>query len=156
MPQQRIADLVIVGPDNKVRGCLLPFPVETPWWNDVEAVVEAAWRYYGVNVTILRLIYAEGDSWHNGGRVTYLAEGALDAELQPWFGSLAEHPLRRSYARSGGPVSDLNWAKLFKGEWVFYNPAGCSGAQLAPIQFVADSSRWPDVMAEGGAFLLRS
>ncbi len=46
--------------------------------------------------------------------MTYLAEvaagGTPIAGLEPWTGTLAEDPLRHSWARPGGPAADLAWA----------------------------------------------
>jgi hypothetical protein len=93
---------------------LPPVPVATPWWQEVEPVVQAARQHHGVEIVVLRLIDAERNDPH-GGRVTYLAE-MVDpaAELRAaalWTGVLEEHPLRHPFARPGGPSADLAWAR---------------------------------------------
>lgn len=110
----RTAELVLVTADGKPLGVLPPVPVATPWWQEVEPVVQAARQHHGVEIIVLRLIHAERDDPH-GGRVTYLAE-LVDpaAELRaavPWTGRLEDHPLRHPFARPGGPSADLAWAR---------------------------------------------
>ena len=106
---ERTAELVLVTPDGALLGRLLPLPVATPWWNEVEPVVQTVRDHYGIEITVLRLLSAERDEPH-GGRVTYLAETAAAPAAEPWEGSLDDHPLRQSYARCGGPAADLAWA----------------------------------------------
>jgi hypothetical protein len=108
-PPQRIARLVLVTPSGDVVGALQPFPVATPWWQDVEPVVAAARELHGIDVTILRLLDAELEL-PPGGRVTYLAEVAQPVRAEAWRGTLDEHPLRMPWARPGGPASDVTWA----------------------------------------------
>ena len=109
--------MVLVDADGEVLGQLPPFPAGTPWWQDAGPVVQAARERFGIEVTILRLLETELASAH-GGAVTYLAE--VDAmalarttgasQLRPWTGALTDDPLRRPYARPGGPAADLVWA----------------------------------------------
>ena len=111
----------MVNGDGQLLGRLPPFAVETPWWQDLEPIVEQH-----PELVVLRLLAAqarEGQPQH-GGRASYLVEarraprqliglGSSDnwvpgeAELE---GLLADHPLRMSWARPGGPASDLSWA----------------------------------------------
>jgi hypothetical protein len=71
----RTAELVLVTPKGDPVGCLPAVPVATPWWPDIEPVVQAVRDHHGVDVIILRLLDAELEQPH-GGRVTYLAEVA--------------------------------------------------------------------------------
>jgi Ser/Thr protein kinase RdoA (MazF antagonist) len=109
----RIVRLVLVDRDGEVLGALPPFPVDVPWWPDAVAVVAGARERFGVDVIVLRLLEAERPS-PPGGSVTYLAEVRGDVPagvvIEPWAGSLAEHPLRQRWARPGGPDADLAWA----------------------------------------------
>jgi hypothetical protein len=106
----RIATLVLVTGDGQLVGSLPPIPIATPWWPDAEPVVRAARELHGVDVTVLRLLEAELDS-ARGGAVTYLCEVAGPVpNAQPWAGRLDDHPLRRPWARPGGPAADLAWA----------------------------------------------
>ena len=62
---------------------------------------------------ILRLMVGEEHRLGAGGPVTYLAEVAddVDAPVRPWDRPRdADHPLRASWARPGGPADDLAWA----------------------------------------------
>jgi Phosphotransferase enzyme family len=63
----------------------------------------------GIDVAVLRILHAENAEPH-GGAVTYLAEVATSLHAEPWTGTLADHPLRNSFARPGGPAADLAWA----------------------------------------------
>ena len=111
---QRRAALVLVRQDGSVVGRLPALTVATPWWQETSPIVAAARAQYGVEVTILRLLEAERES-PPGGRVTYVAEIADDVAatlpVEPWHGTLDDHPQRLSYARPGGPQADLDWAE---------------------------------------------
>src|SRR4051812_17915027 len=113
VPPTRVVRLVLVDHMGAVVGALPSFPVEVPWWPDALAVVAGARERFGVDVIVLRLLEAERPS-PPGGAVTYLAEvrGDVppDLAVEPWSGSLAEHPLRQPWARPGGPDADLAWA----------------------------------------------
>lgn len=111
----RRVKLVLCLPDGALLGETSEFAVEVPWWQEVAAVVDVARRRLGREVRILRLI--SGPAWHgppSGGSVTYLAE--VDAEptvsLVRWKGPdpVADHALRQTWARPGGPSADLSWA----------------------------------------------
>lgn len=108
-PPPRSARIVLVTPEGALIGSLPPVPVATPWWQDIEPVVEAVRAHHGVEVTVLRLLQAT-ESAPPGGEVTYLAEAGAMAATEPWDGFLTEHPLRLAYARPGGPARDLAWA----------------------------------------------
>jgi hypothetical protein len=111
----RTVRLVLVTPAGETLGALPPFAVTTPWWQEVEPVVDAARERFGIGVTILRLLEA-ANARPPGGTVVYLAE--LDAgvvpdalPVEPWNGALDEQPRRAGYARVGGPPADLDWAR---------------------------------------------
>jgi phosphotransferase family enzyme len=114
-PLERWAELVLVTAEGVVVGRLPPVRTDKPWWPEVESVVAAVRERYGIDVTILRLLGSERSS-PPGGRVTYLAEVAdgVRGEPRSWapdaLDALDEHPLRREYARPGGPQRDLDWA----------------------------------------------
>jgi hypothetical protein len=108
-PPARYVRLVLTRADGELVGSLAPFPVETPWWQDIAPVVRGARQHHGVCVTVLRLLEAQRQSPH-GGEVTYLAEVDEPVAVEPWRGELADHPLRFSWARAGGPAEDLAWA----------------------------------------------
>jgi hypothetical protein len=105
----RTARLVLVTPNGELLGSLPPLEVETPWWADVEPVVRAARDRYGIEVIVLRMLQVQSAS-SRGGDLTYLAEVERRVPAEPWAGTLDEQPLRQTYARPGGPASDLAWA----------------------------------------------
>ncbi len=107
-PPSRIVSLVLVTPDGRPRGRLAPFPVESPWWPDVAPIVRDVRGRLGLPVTILRMLEVEPHRMA-GGHVTYLAESDHPVALEPWTGSLDDHPLRQTWARTGGPAADLEW-----------------------------------------------
>jgi len=107
---------VLVTPKGDPVGCLPAVPVATPWWPDVEPVVQAVRDHHGVDVIVLRLLDAELDQPH-GGRVTYLAEVAEPVRAaQRWTRVLDDHPRRHSFARPSGPAADLAWASALLAE----------------------------------------
>ncbi len=109
----RIVTLVLVDTHGRLLGALPPFEAETPWWMDIAPVVRAVHATHALRITVLRLLDAQRAGAH-GGAVTYLAQldgDAHGAALQPWTGSLPEHPLRHPYARINGPHADLAWAR---------------------------------------------
>jgi hypothetical protein len=132
MPE-RLVTLVLCTAEDGVLGCLPSFEVVTPWWQQVREVVDATRARFGLDVTILRLLWAEAETPPQGGPVTYLAQldtpprqlrtrpapASLASEhpgrtlLTPWPGDpLAPHPLRAPYAQPGGPQTDLAWAQV--------------------------------------------
>jgi hypothetical protein len=117
---ERLVTLVLCTAEDGVLGCLPSFEVVTPWWQQVREVVDATRARFGLDVTILRLLWAEAETPPHGGPVTYLAQ--LDTPprqlrtrpapaslasghpgrtlLTPWPGDpLAPHPLRAPYAQ---------------------------------------------------------
>ena len=105
----RLVKLVLVTPDGELLGSLAPFSVSSPWWQEVGVVVRGALENHGLQVTVLRLLEADRPRPH-GGSVTYLAEVKTRVPTNQWDNQLDEHPLRRSWARPGGPASDVTWA----------------------------------------------
>ena len=105
----RTVTLALVSPSGTVLGALPPFTVPAPWWQEAAEVVAGARRHHGVDVTVLRLLAADGE------RVTYLAEclGApgglplrhIDVDLSP-------DPRRAPYAEIGGPAATLGWIEV--------------------------------------------
>jgi hypothetical protein len=108
----RVATLVLVTSDARLVGALPPFEVDTPWWQDVAALLHAAREHHGPGLrpTILRVLETERPS-PPGGAVTYLAEITSPVAAEPWPGTLDDHPLRLPWARPGGPACDLAWAE---------------------------------------------
>src|SRR5688572_29796276 len=105
---ERHARLVLITPTGGVIGSLTPFPVATPWWQDIAPVVHGARAHHGVDVVVLRLLEAERESPH-GGLVTYLAQVSEPVAAEPWHGRLDDHALRLPHARLNGPAADLAW-----------------------------------------------
>ncbi|BAL91591.1 hypothetical protein AMIS_63710 [Actinoplanes missouriensis 431] len=98
----RTVTLVLVDAEGVLRGALPPFPVGTPWWQEVAEVVAVA----GADVTVLRVLHGDPS-----GAVTYLASCAAPPPgLLPAEADLSPHPLRAPYAEIGGPEASLAWA----------------------------------------------
>lgn len=102
-------------------GALPPIDLAVPWFPGVVDLVDGVRERYGIDITVLRLLDADRPPAPSGGaHVVHLAQvDAAEAEqLEPHLGpvpplpahALAEHPLRASYARPGGPEADLAWA----------------------------------------------
>ena len=108
----RMASVVLVH-QGEVIGLLPPVSLEMPWWPEVHDLVTAVRERDGIEITVLRLLQATSDRIA-GGEVTYLAE--TDRPPQRALASvggdpLAEHPLRQTWARPGGPAELLAWAE---------------------------------------------
>ncbi len=105
-PTSRVVTVVLDQP----RGALPTFTLDTPWWQEVEPVVDAVRDEFRLDIVVLRVI--EGETPFVSP-VTYLAEvtsGDPAAPLEPWTKPIADDPLRAPYARPGGPQADLDWA----------------------------------------------
>lgn len=103
--------LVLVDPAGTVLGALPPYEVDLPWWQEVADVVAGARAHHGVDVTVLRLLFADQPA-PPGGKVTYLAEVAGDpGPVRPATAALVPHPRRAPYAEIGGPAASLAWAE---------------------------------------------
>src|SRR6266511_487445 len=68
----RRVSLALVSPGGRPLGALPPFEADVPWENNVVAVVAGARAAYGIDVTVLRLLWV--DSFEDGGPLGYLAE----------------------------------------------------------------------------------
>ena len=88
-----------------------PFPVEVPWWAQVEPVVAQLEETLGVPVVVLRLLTVEGSDGARDGHVTYHAEALEPPEnLPPSDFADDDHPLRLPWARPSGVRDLLGWA----------------------------------------------
>ncbi len=135
----KIVTLVLCSREGSLLGALPAFSVETPWWQEVADVVARARELHDLDVTILRLIGAEKEA-RSGGFVTYLAEvdATPSTPLEAWPGDpLADHPLRQTYARPGGPQRDLEWAVETLSRPHGYR-TGRADQDLEPVEYLAD------------------
>jgi hypothetical protein len=95
----------------------------TPWWPDVEPVVQAVRERWDLDVQVLRVLSgrsspAADNGAAEGGRVTYLAQAAGDVQQAPLRPAppglaeavLADEPLRAPWAFVGGPARIASWA----------------------------------------------
>jgi hypothetical protein len=102
---------VLVSDGGRWLGEVEPFRVESPWWPDVEPVNLHLAATLGAQTFVLRLLAATGTPPRDGA-VVYHAEVAhawrpVDAGLAAAAGE--PQPLRRAWARQGGPAEDLAW-----------------------------------------------
>ncbi|MED7824973.1 aminoglycoside phosphotransferase family protein [Streptomyces chiangmaiensis] len=99
-----------------VLGAVGPFPVDVPWWQEVEPVVTRLEDLLGVPVLVLRLLTVDGDGGRDG-HATYHVE-ALE---RPARGLLERRPLddglltrdsglRTPWARAASLRELLDWA----------------------------------------------
>jgi Ser/Thr protein kinase RdoA (MazF antagonist) len=111
-PPARLARVVLVDGAGGGLGVLPAVAVATPWWQDIEPVVDAVRQAYGIGVVVLRLL-SVGEPEAGVVEIAYLAETAdpAPAIMGPWIMTLEEHALRLPYARPGGPAADLAWAE---------------------------------------------
>ncbi len=114
MADTRVVELVLVTPTGDLVGSLPPFAVTTPWWPEMQPIVEGARQRHGIEIVVLRILRADRHA-PPGGHVTYLAEiAALDgggiSGVRRWLAPLDDHPFRMPWARPGGPDADLAWA----------------------------------------------
>jgi Ser/Thr protein kinase RdoA (MazF antagonist) len=101
----------VVTYDGACAGKVGPFPVDIPWWAQVEPVVAHLERTTGVPVVVLRLLTVEGSDGARDGHVTYHAE-ALEppGRLAPCDFADDDQPLRLPWARPSGVRELLQWA----------------------------------------------
>jgi Phosphotransferase enzyme family len=101
----------VVTHDGACAGTVGPFPVEIPWWAQVEPVVAHLEETLGVPVVVLRLLTAGGADGARDGHVTYQAE-ALEppGKLTPCDFADGDHPLRLPWARASGVRELFRWA----------------------------------------------
>jgi len=64
-------------------GALAPFPVDSPWWADVELVTGRLDELLGVPATVLRLVDVVGGVAPAGGLVTYHVEVPARPAVDP-------------------------------------------------------------------------
>ncbi|MFE7763183.1 aminoglycoside phosphotransferase family protein [Streptomyces sp. NPDC057438] len=94
-----------------------PFPVDVPWWAEVEPVAARLEHTLGVPVLVLRLLDADGGESGRDGHVTYHVE----ANGRPRAGALrrdhvdegllrTDDALRAPWARADGLRELLDWA----------------------------------------------
>ncbi|MCC9708143.1 aminoglycoside phosphotransferase family protein [Streptomyces sp. MNU76] len=110
--------LVTSGAD--LLGVTGPFPVDVPWWAEVEPVVERLERALGVAVYVVRLLRVDGGEGGRDGHVTYHVEALeLPAPGSPALrpadrGTRAllepDNALRSPWARADGLRDLLGWA----------------------------------------------
>ncbi|ADP79349.1 aminoglycoside phosphotransferase family protein [Pseudofrankia inefficax] len=98
-------------------GALGPFPVDSPWWADVEPVVARIARELDVPVMVLRLLDVEGADGARDGHVTYHVQAARRPADRPLAPSNTEHQLltapetlRARWATREGLQEALSWA----------------------------------------------
>ncbi|MDG5805630.1 aminoglycoside phosphotransferase family protein [Streptomyces ossamyceticus] len=94
-----------------------PFPVDVPWWAEVEQVVRHLEQTLHVPVLVLRLLSVDGGEGGRDGHATYHVEasepprpGALEqrqVDRALWSG---DEPLRSPWARADGLRELLDWA----------------------------------------------
>lgn len=161
----RQVDLFVVTGEGHLLGRLPTFTVPTPWWQDLEPIVE---RH--PDLVVLRLLDVQvPDGQRSGGRVSYLVEsetpppgltgmrsdggaGLTEAALGDL---LTDHPLRMSWARPGGPAADLAWAAgqvqltgrprqirswNLSSIWSLPTPAGTAWLKCVPPFFAHEAS----------------
>lgn len=100
-----------------------PFPVDIPWWSEVEPVIGRLEGLLGVPVLVLRLVDVDGGAGGRDGHVTYHVEalrppapGVLDQRPVDQ-GLLNGHEAFRSpWARADGLREILDWATGTLGE----------------------------------------
>jgi Phosphotransferase enzyme family len=102
----------VVTHDGACAGSVGPFPVDIPWWAEVEPVAAHLEQVLGGPVVLLRLLTVEGSDGARDGHVTYHAEALLPPprELPPCEFAVDDHPLRMPWARAPGVRELLGWA----------------------------------------------
>ncbi|HEX3005481.1 MAG TPA: phosphotransferase [Angustibacter sp.] len=123
MTSARVVHLLLVDADARPLGLLEPVEAPTPWWPDVEPVVQAVRERWGLDVQVLRVLSghsrtAAANGAAEGGVVTYLAQVRDDARQAPLRpaptgladAALAAEPLRAPWAQPGGPRRIASWA----------------------------------------------
>jgi hypothetical protein len=105
----------VVTHDGACTGTVGPFPVDIPWWAEVEPVTAHLERVLGVPVVVLRLLTVGGGDGARDGHVTYHVEAlqpprAAMACLAPCDFAVDDHALRMHWARAAGVQDLLGWA----------------------------------------------
>jgi hypothetical protein len=92
-------------------GVVGPFPVDNPWWAEVEPVVGHLEQTLGGPAVVLRLLAVEGSDGARDGHVTYHAEALRPPrDLAPGDFADDDHPLRMPWARASGIEELFGWA----------------------------------------------
>jgi hypothetical protein len=151
----RTVTLVVIDSEIQLLGALPSFPVDSPWWNDVEPVVAVAHARFGASLSVLRLLSAER-AHPPGGAVTYLAELDPDARegldlglFEPVSAQLEElalgvHRLRAPWAEPGGPARSVAWAKQTLSESRKYDATQLKTWNLSAIWRLRELGKGPD------------
>ncbi|MGW5665888.1 phosphotransferase family protein [Streptomyces sp. NPDC003758] len=99
-----------------VLGVTGPFPVDVPWWSEVEQVVGRLEEVLGVPVTVLRLLTVDGGEGGRDGHATYHVEawerpasGLLGQRAAPEGLLAGDATLRMPWARVDGLRELLDW-----------------------------------------------
>jgi Phosphotransferase enzyme family len=103
---------VVVTHDGACAGAVGPFPVDVPWWAEVEPVVAHLEQVLGGPAVVLRLLSVEGADGARDGHVTYHAEALASppGDLAPCDFADDDQPLRLPWARAAGVGDLLGWA----------------------------------------------
>jgi Ser/Thr protein kinase RdoA (MazF antagonist) len=105
---------VLVTHDGECLGRIGPFPVDSPWWSDVEPVAAHVRAVLGVPAVVLRLVDVTGGTAPRGGRVTYHAEALVQPVVGLPPGDCAglgtPVPHRAPWATREGVRAALAWA----------------------------------------------
>lgn len=110
--------VLLCSPAGDPIGSLPPFDVSSPWWPDVEPVVEGARDRFGTDIVVLRLLEADADPAAMGGSVTYLAEligkppSGMDGSDLDDEAIGADDPKRAPWARPGWVARTIRWADV--------------------------------------------
>ncbi|POX47834.1 aminoglycoside phosphotransferase family protein [Streptomyces sp. Ru72] len=99
-----------------VLGVTGPFPVDVPWWSEVEQVVGRLEELLRVPVTVLRLLTVDGGEGGRDGHATYHVEawerpasGLLGQRAAPEGLLAGDAALRMPWARADGLRELLGW-----------------------------------------------
>ncbi|MFJ8357150.1 aminoglycoside phosphotransferase family protein [Streptomyces sp. NPDC093984] len=99
-----------------VLGVTGPFPVDVPWWSEVEQVVGRLEEVLGVPVMVLRLLTVDGGEGGRDGHATYHVEawerpasGLLGQRAAPEGMLAGDVALRMPWARADGLRELLDW-----------------------------------------------
>jgi hypothetical protein len=102
---------VVVTYKGECAGVIGPFPVDVPWWAQVEPVVAHVEQVLGGPAVVLRLLTVEGADGARDGHVTYHAEACRPpGNLAPCDFADDDSPLRMPWARAAGVRELLEWA----------------------------------------------
>ncbi|WP_433252778.1 aminoglycoside phosphotransferase family protein [Streptosporangium sp. CA-135522] len=107
----------LVTADERRLGVIGPFPVDSPWWADVEPVVSHLEQALGVPVMVLRLLSVEGGEGARDGHATYHVEALRHPRRElpaPWPAGpgdpVGPAARRAGWATAPGVRAALDWA----------------------------------------------